>query len=84
MSASALNVYPNPTAGMLNVEYTTEKGTAQVTVLDLSGRVVMTQTQPSVEGKNTMQLDLSKVAKGAYMLNVQTQSGNNQVRIVVE
>ncbi|MBV6453925.1 MAG: hypothetical protein FNNCIFGK_01162 [Bacteroidia bacterium] len=84
MSASVLNVYPNPTAGMLNVEYTTEKGTAQVTVLDLSGRVVMTQTQPSVEGKNTMQLDLSRVAKGAYMLNVQTQSGNNQVRIVVE
>ena len=84
LSASALNVYPNPTAGMLNVEYTTDKGTAQVTVLDLSGRVVMTQTQPSVEGKNTMQLDLSRVAKGAYMLNVQTQSGNNQVRIVVE
>ncbi len=84
LSASALNVYPNPTAGMLNVEYTTDKGTAQVTVLDLSGRVVMTQTQSASEGRNTMQLDLSRVAKGAYMLNVQTQSGNNQVRIVVE
>ena len=84
MSASALNVYPNPTAGMLNVEYTTEKGTAQVTVLDLSGRVVKTQTQSASEGRNTMQLDLSRVAKGAYMLNVQTQSSNNQVRIVVE
>ncbi len=84
ISASALNVYPNPTAGMLNVEYTTNKGTAQVTVLDLSGRVVMTQTQSASEGRNTMQLDLSRVAKGAYMLNVQTQSGNNQVRIVVE
>jgi len=45
---------------------------------------VMTQTQSASEGRNTMQLDLSRVAKGAYMLNVQTQSGNNQVRIVVE
>ena len=83
-SANKLNVYPNPTAGVLNVEYTAEKGNAQVTVLDLSGRVVMTQTQANVTGQNTLQLDLSKVAKGAYMLNVQTNGSNNQVRVVVE
>ncbi|MEI2758857.1 MAG: GEVED domain-containing protein [Bacteroidia bacterium] len=83
-SANRLNVYPNPTAGVLNVEYTAEKGNAQVTVLDLSGRVVMTQTQANVTGQNTLQLDLSKVAKGAYMLNVQTNGSNNQVRVVVE
>ncbi|HNJ32170.1 MAG TPA: T9SS type A sorting domain-containing protein, partial [Bacteroidia bacterium] len=83
-SANKLNVYPNPTAGVLNVEYTAEKGTAQVTVLDLSGRVVMTQTHANAAGQNTLQLDLSKVAKGAYMLNVQTNGSNNQVRVVVE
>mgnify|MGYP006375991873 FL=1 len=83
-SANRLNVYPNPTAGVLNVEYTAEKGNAQVTVLDLSGRVVMTQTHANVAGQNTLQLDLSKVAKGAYMLNVQTNGSNNQVRVVVE
>ncbi|HRA60627.1 MAG: T9SS type A sorting domain-containing protein [Bacteroidota bacterium] len=82
--ANQLNVYPNPTAGVLNVEYTAEKGTAQVTVLDLSGRVVMTQTHANAAGQNTLQLDLSKVAKGAYMLNVQTNGSNNQVRVVVE
>ena len=83
-TANSLNVYPNPTAGVLNVEYTAEKGTAQVTVLDLSGRVVMTQTHANAAGQNTLQLDLSKVAKGAYMLNVQTNGSNNQVRVVVE
>ena len=83
-SANKLNVYPNPTAGVLNIEYTAEKGNAQVTVLDLSGRVVMTQTHANVSGQNNLQLDLSKVAKGAYMLNVQTEGSNNQVRVVVE
>ncbi len=83
-SASKLNVYPNPTAGVLNVEYTADKGTAQVTVLDLSGRVVMTQSHANAAGQNILQLDLSKVAKGAYMLNVQTEGSNNQVRVVVE
>jgi hypothetical protein len=81
---SKLTVYPNPTAGVLNVTYSSSKGTAQVTVLDLSGRVVMSQTQASAEGENTLQLDLSKVAKGAYLLNVQTASGSSQVRVVVE
>ncbi len=79
-----LNVYPNPTAGIVNVEYPSAKGTTQVTVLDLSGRVVMTQTQAALEGLNILQLDLSKVAKGAYLLNVQTHNGNRQVRVVVE
>ena len=83
-SVNKLNVYPNPTAGVLNVEYTADKGNAQVTVLDLSGRVVMTQSHTNVSGQNNMQLDLSKVAKGAYMLNVQTEGSNNQVRVVVE
>jgi hypothetical protein len=83
-SVNKLNVYPNPTAGVLNVEYTADKGTAQITVLDLSGRVVMTQSHTNVSGQNNMQLDLSKVAKGAYMLNVQTEGSNNQVRVVVE
>jgi len=69
---------------VLNVEYTADKGNAQVTVLDLSGRVVMTQTHANVSGQNNLQLDLSKVAKGAYMLNVQTEGSNNQVRVVVE
>lgn len=84
MNADKLQVYPNPTAGMLNVTYTSEKGTTQMSLLDLSGRVIMSQSFKSVAGENTQQLDLSRIAKGAYMLNVQTHSGNHQVKIVVE
>ncbi|MEZ5069101.1 MAG: T9SS type A sorting domain-containing protein [Bacteroidia bacterium] len=84
MNADKLQVYPNPTAGMLNVTYTSEKGTTQMSLLDLSGRVIMSQSFNTVAGENTQQLDLSRIAKGAYMLNVQTHSGNHQVKIVVE
>jgi subtilisin-like proprotein convertase family protein len=82
--AAKLNVYPNPTAGFVNVEFTSAKGNAQITVMDLSGRVVMQQSQQTQAGQNTVQLDLSKLAKGAYMLNVQTIEGNKQVKVVVE
>jgi hypothetical protein len=78
------HVYPNPTAGMLNIEYTSVKGASQITLLDLSGRVVMSQSYNDITGMNTQQLDLSKVSKGAYLLTIQSRSGNYQVRIVVE
>ena len=82
--AAKLNVYPNPTAGMVNVEFTSEKGNAQITMMDLSGRMVMQQTQQVVAGQNNIQLDLSKFAKGTYMLNLRTADGNHQVKVVVE
>ena len=53
-------------------------------MLDLAGRRVMTQATHSVEGANTTQVDMSKLAKGAYMLNVQNTQGNKQVKVVVE
>ena len=83
-TVNTFTVSPNPTTGVVYVNYTAQKGNTVVNVLDLAGRVVMTQTANSVEGVNTMQLDLSKLAKGAYMLNVQSAQGNKQVKVVVE
>jgi hypothetical protein len=83
--AAKLNVYPNPTTGMLHVEMTTvNAGKATLQVLDLAGRTVMTQTANMVAGTNNTQLDMTKLAKGAYMINVQSNEGNSQVRVVVE
>jgi hypothetical protein len=83
-TAAKLNVYPNPTTGMLNIDYTATRGNTLINVLDLAGRVVMTKTTTSIEGMNNTQLDLSGVAKGAYMIHVQSTNGSQQVRVVVE
>ncbi|HOM89882.1 MAG TPA: T9SS type A sorting domain-containing protein, partial [Bacteroidia bacterium] len=79
-----LNAYPQPTSDMLNVEYTAEKGLTLITLSEISGRVLIRQTHANVTGKNSLQLDLSKVARGVYLLNVQTNGSNNQMSIVVE
>ena len=79
-----MTIAPNPTTGVLNVSYTATKGHTAINVLDLSGRIVFTQNTNSIEGMNYTQLDLSKLAKGAYMLSVQSTQGSRQVRVVVE
>lgn len=81
---SKLKVYPNPTTDILSVEYSAIEGTAQITVLDISGRTMLAQTQTNVTGKNTTQLDLSKLSKGVYLLNVKTKNNDGRVRVVVD
>ena len=60
------------------------KGNASVTVQDISGRTVASETISVVEGLNKTQLDLSKVSKGIYMLNVNSLEATGKVKIVVE
>jgi hypothetical protein len=76
---SQLNVFPNPSAGVFNVSLPQGKAFA-MEVTDLTGRVVMKETSAA---KNA-QVDLSKAAKGIYLLKV-TSEGSVVVRkLIVE
>jgi hypothetical protein len=76
---SQLNVFPNPSAGVFNVSLPQGKAFA-MEVTDLTGRVVMKETSAA---KNA-QVDLSKAAKGIYLLKV-TSEGSAVVRkLIVE
>lgn len=83
-TVNTLSVAPNPTTGIMNIYYTATKGSTVITVLDLTGRIVMIQNAGSVDGVNNTPLDLSKLAKGAYMLNVKSTQGNKQIKVVLE
>jgi hypothetical protein len=81
----AINIFPNPTTGNINVEFSSaSKGNASVTVQDISGRTIVAQDVPIVEGLNQTHLDLSHIAKGIYMLHVNTTEGNKKVKVVLE
>jgi hypothetical protein len=77
--ASQLHVFPNPSTGIFNVDLPQGKAFA-MEVTDLTGRVVMKE---SAAAKNA-QVDLSKAAKGIYLLKV-TSEGSSVVRkLIVE
>ncbi|MBK9543455.1 MAG: T9SS type A sorting domain-containing protein [Bacteroidetes bacterium] len=82
----ALSAYPNPTSGMITVNFTADvKAKYTVKVVDLLGNVVMNDVVSAVEGVNMKDLDLSKAAKGMYLLTLENEGGNVQtLRIVVE
>ncbi len=81
--ATAMQVYPNPSTGIVNVDFTaTISNVIMLTVTDMAGRIVTSQPVETAAGINRLQLDLSHVAKGVYTLNLSATSVRS--RIVIE
>ena len=74
-----LQVYPNPAKGIVNVAF--EKMNA-VIITDLTGRVVLRRELSNV---HTLQIDVSHLPKGMYILKAQNANGNIETtKLIVE
>jgi hypothetical protein len=69
VASSEIKVFPNPTSGKVNIE---SPMPVQVQVKDLSGRVV-------VQGRETKEVDLSKLADGVYLFVILDKDGTQQI-----
>ena len=63
-----LNIYPNPVNDVLNVQWNNSNETANLSIRDLSGRLV--HSERAANGNAA--LDLSGLASGNYILELQT------------
>jgi len=74
--ASGLQISPNPSSGMVQVNY--EQASAlngvQVRVIDLQGRPVFTQSYSTQGNRFNQNIDLSNLSSGTYALQVQVQN----------
>ena len=67
-SSSKVNLYPNPTSSILNVEFLmTNEDIKIIKLSDLSGRVIKEITTTN----NVSQIDMSNVAIGIYLLQIE-------------
>jgi hypothetical protein len=64
-------VYPNPTQGECNIEFTAENASlASIKVMDMSGRVVMEEQTLVDPGMNVASLNMSQLTNGLYTVQV--------------
>ena len=61
-----MKIYPNPSSTMLNLELQHLNSPALVSIYDLQGRVMATNNIPP--GTGTMQMDVSNLMPGIYLL----------------
>ena len=77
-------LFPNPAkSGMANLELFAEQSADwQITILDLSGRVLSENTQAVTEGFNLVPINLQKQPGGTYLVRV-VGEGTTQLRRIV-
>ncbi|MFY9310582.1 MAG: T9SS type A sorting domain-containing protein [Bacteroidia bacterium] len=74
-NGSALNVYPNPSDNIININY---KGLADITIYDYSGRVVYKKLKTDTSNA----IDVSNYVPGLYIITVESTNGIYNTRFV--
>jgi stringent starvation protein B len=76
----SFSTYPNPAKNevVLNTDIV-QSGDYNVTITDLMGRLLWTQKSSYMKGKNTDILDISKMSKGIYLINLKQIEGGQSV-----
>ena len=80
-----LYIYPNPTDGMLNIQFVmNETEPVKLVILSINGEIMYSQDFGIIKGYFTRQVDISSLAKGIYILHLISDSGIMNERIVVQ
>jgi hypothetical protein len=77
-------VYPNPSSGMLFIDILAKNlSNLNVVVTAVTGQEVYRTNHQNVDGKFSTSIDLSNLAKGTYMVKLQSEKGSVVRNIVV-
>ena len=81
----AINLFPNPVNDKLTIQLDSKKSiTAEVSLLDITGKLIIRESFRLNGGANTHSLDLSELAKGIYLVTLSTNDFTKTLSIAVE
>ena len=73
-------LYPNPSTGLFYLQYTNEVILENIVVYDMTGRII---SKPSLNANNVIEIDLSGVSTGVYMLKIDYNNQSETLPIYV-
>jgi hypothetical protein len=85
MKFNGVELYPNPATDLATVRFNSEASANYSLVLrDITGREIMVKEGAAVQGINFIELNLSDLPKGVYMVSLATGDQRNTLRLVTE
>ncbi|MDX1447350.1 T9SS type A sorting domain-containing protein, partial [Lishizhenia sp.] len=78
-----ISVYPNPTSDVLNIVSAGEHDALSVSVIDVNGRIVKASNDKLAAG-SSVQVNVSDLTTGVYLVELYNGSIKNTYRIVVQ
>ncbi len=76
------SVYPNPTAGETNIMFS-EGGAYTIDVMDMVGNRVLSMDE-TVNTNETIEMDLSDLPTGVYLVNVKGENSDKTIKLTVK
>jgi hypothetical protein len=71
----ALEIYPNPTSGKFNLNIKADEfNNAELTVIDIVGKVIYEQDNLNVQGSQEINIDLSEHPSGIYFVQIKNEN----------
>ncbi len=80
---SGINIYPNPTNGLIAMEFGENIGTLEVKVVNTLNKVVYTETIEAMTGKN-LKIDLTGLTKGIYFIKLKTDKIEETAKVILQ
>jgi len=78
---SGYTVYPNPTADQITLELEADKTElVEIEVIDLLGRTLLRKSFSISNGKNQLEMDLSKLSAGTYIYKITYKLSGNYIQ----
>ena len=78
---SSMEIYPNPSGGILNINgIQTKQATVSIRIMNMVGQIVWSQARPS---SPQMEIDLSKLPGGNYFIQINDGSAVTQKSFVI-
>ncbi|MDC7996311.1 proprotein convertase P-domain-containing protein, partial [Altibacter sp. HG106] len=80
--AKEVSIYPNPARNVINITNGSAIGLDNATIYDVNGRLVQTIDLTNMTTEKSV--DVSQLASGVYMVNIQGEGGNTIKRLIKE
>ena len=80
-SLNGVNIYPNPTNGVVTIDLGTHNGAINYSISTVEGRIVNSQQGVT---SNNLTLDISNESKGIYLLKIEDATSAKTYKIIKE
>lgn len=82
---SSVNIYPNPSNGLVNVNISQENLTnVEVSIVNIIGDVVSIQTIANTSKNSLVTFNLGENAAGVYIVNIKTEKANTSKKVIIK
>ena len=84
MAENGFSVYPNPANDIVHLRLNNQQATnGQLTIYDLSGRLVLTENLEMTAGLQEVTVSVSELSEGTYIVRLNTGESTQTGKIII-